>query len=133
MTVVAPRVGGDPTPPELGEAPPERMVNDEILASPLTRDPEFQERVAYWVNHWSTTAVRWFPEYLERMTWFADDVDSTLARKDLPPGNDYRQQMWRALEDAIATASSGCLSTISPIFLTEDARTRPSTLLMSIM
>jgi len=89
VTVVAPRVGGDPTPPELGKAPPERMVNDEILASPLTRDPEFQERVAYWVDHWSTTAVRWFPEYLERMTWFADDVDSTLARKDLPPSLRY--------------------------------------------
>lgn len=84
LDVSAPTVAGDATQPELGQAPPERMVNDEILASPLMRDPEFQARVAFWVNHWSTTAARWFPEYLERMTWFAPVVDSTLARKDLP-------------------------------------------------
>jgi len=87
--VPTPVVAGDAAPPELGEAPPERMVNDEILASPLTRDPEFQARVAYWVDHWSTTAARWFPEYLERMTWFSPVVDSTLARKDLPPSLRY--------------------------------------------
>ncbi len=89
MDLSVPAVGGDAVLPELGEAPPERMVNDEILTSPLTRDPEFQARVAYWVNHWSTTAARWFPEYLERMTWFAPVVDSTLARKDLPPSLRY--------------------------------------------
>src|SRR5437764_224528 len=33
----------------------------------------------------------------------------------------------------MATASSGCLSTISPIFLMLEARTRPSTWLMSII
>ena len=89
VDVSMPTVGGDLVYPDLGEAPPERMVKDEILTSPLTRDPEFQERVAYWVNHWSTTAARWFPEYLERMTWFAPVVDSTLTRKDLPPSLRY--------------------------------------------
>src|SRR5207302_2875706 len=44
-----------------------------------------------------------------------------------------RQAFWYIQERTMATASSGCFSTISPIFLMLEARTRPSTWLMSII
>lgn len=62
---------------------------DEILRSSVTRDPEFQREVARWVTYWQTRAAGWFPEYLSRMTWFSETVDSTLARKGLPPSLRY--------------------------------------------
>jgi len=83
------RLRGDSTPPVPGRAPPERMVRDEILTSPLTRDAEFRARVEYWVEHWRTTAAPWFGGYLERMAWFSPRVDSVLALKDLPPSLRY--------------------------------------------
>jgi membrane-bound lytic murein transglycosylase D len=62
---------------------------DEILASPMTRDPEFRRAVARWVDFWRTSGARWFPEYLERMTWFSPTVDSALASRGLPPSLRY--------------------------------------------
>lgn len=63
---------------------PARVIHDEILRSPMSRDPEFQREVARWVEYWSTRGARWFPEYLERMSWYAESIDTTLARKGLP-------------------------------------------------
>ena len=68
---------------------PGPTVNDEILRSPLLRDPGFQLEVQRWVDFWRTTGARWFPEYLERMALFSPTVDSALARRGLPPSLRY--------------------------------------------
>lgn len=62
---------------------------DEILRSRVIRDPEFQREVTRWVEYWQTRAAGWLPEYLIRMAWFGDSVDSALARKGLPPSLRY--------------------------------------------
>jgi membrane-bound lytic murein transglycosylase D len=62
---------------------------DEILASPMLRDPEFQEAVARWVDYWQSTAHDWFPDYLRRMGSFEQTVDSALAERGLPPSLRY--------------------------------------------
>lgn len=65
---------------------PTRFVGmeDELLASPMLRHPEFQEEVQRWVRFWETAPRRWFPDYLDRMTWFEGMVDATLDRHGLP-------------------------------------------------
>lgn len=68
---------------------PGPVVYDEILRSPLMRDPEFQREVQRWVVFWRTTGARWFPEYLDRMQRFSPTVDSALARRGLPPSLRY--------------------------------------------
>jgi membrane-bound lytic murein transglycosylase D len=68
---------------------PGSVVYDEILRSPLMRDPDFQREVERWVVFWRTTGGRWFPEYLERMQLFSPTVDSALSRRRLPPSLRY--------------------------------------------
>jgi membrane-bound lytic murein transglycosylase D len=110
MRVVAPVVGMEATVPELVPPPPESMVNDEILSSPMTRDAEFQERVAFWVEHWTTTASGWFPDYLERMARFVPGVDSALARGELPPSLRYLPVIESGYSPrAVSTASAAGL------------------------
>jgi membrane-bound lytic murein transglycosylase D len=79
-----PVVGGDHGLPWLGAAPPVDEARDEILASPMLRDPEVRREVERWVRFWETAGARWFPEYLERMSWFSPLVDSVLASHELP-------------------------------------------------
>lgn len=62
---------------------------DEILASPMLRDPEFQEAVARWIDYWQNTAHAWFPDYLRRMGSFEQTVDSALAERGLPSSLRY--------------------------------------------
>lgn len=64
-------------------------LDDEILGSPMLRDPEFRAEVDKWIEFWQTTSSRWFPSYLERMAWFEETVDSALAARDLPPSLRY--------------------------------------------
>lgn len=71
----------------LAEPGPARR--DEILASRVARDPEFQREVARWVAYWRSREGQRFGESLSRMGWFDDTVDSTLARKGLPPSLRY--------------------------------------------
>ena len=59
-------------------------IADELLASPMFRDPEFLAEVGRWVRFWETTHSKWLPTYLERMTWFEDNVDAVLAAHELP-------------------------------------------------
>ncbi|MDP2956218.1 MAG: transglycosylase SLT domain-containing protein [Longimicrobiales bacterium] len=68
---------------------PGPVRKDEILLSTVARDPEFQREVARWVEYWRTRGGRWFPEYLDRMAWFEEAVDSTLARRGLPASLRY--------------------------------------------
>ncbi len=58
--------------------------DDELLASPMLRDPEFRAEVGRWVHFWETKRTEWFPGYLARMTWFEGMVDTTLAAHGLP-------------------------------------------------
>lgn len=69
--------------------PPGEPVVDRILASPLMRDPEFQAEVADWIDYWSRSARRWFPDYLYRMGSFEQTVDSALAQRGMPPSLRY--------------------------------------------
>jgi len=62
---------------------------DEILASPVLRNAEFQEAVGRWVEYWSTTANPWFPDFLRRMGSFEQTVDSAIAERGLPPSLRY--------------------------------------------
>lgn len=58
--------------------------DDELLASPMLRDPGFRVEVERWVRFWETERTEWFPAYLARMTWFEGMVDTTLAAHGLP-------------------------------------------------
>ena len=66
---------------EDGEPSPFR---DELLETPMLTHPDFISEVRRWVRFWETAPARWFPDYLERMTWFEEIVDTTLAAHDLP-------------------------------------------------
>ena len=70
--------------PPVGE---ERV--DELLSSPVMRDPEFQQAVARWIDYWQNTAQPWFPDFLRRMGAFEETVDSALAERGLPPSLRY--------------------------------------------
>ncbi len=69
--------------------PPVAPIMDEILRTPMARNPDFSAEVATWVAFWRTRASTWFPQYLERMAWYAPAVDSVIARKGLPPSLRY--------------------------------------------
>lgn len=64
-------------------------LDDAILQTEMLRNPEFRAEVDDWVTFWTTRASRWFPEYLERMSWFSETVDSVLAAEGLPPSLRY--------------------------------------------
>lgn len=70
-------------------APSLAVVEDAILGSPMMRDPEFRAEVDRWVDFWRTRAVRWFPEYLDRMAFYGPTVDEALSRGGLPPSLRY--------------------------------------------
>ena len=67
---------------EVADASP--AVVDELLATPMLEHPEFIDEVRRWVRFWETAPARWFPDYLARMTWFEEIVDTTLAAHGLP-------------------------------------------------
>lgn len=60
------------------------QIEDELLASPMFQDPEFLYEIGRWVHFWETRHSKWLPTYLERMTWFEDNVDAVLAAHELP-------------------------------------------------
>jgi membrane-bound lytic murein transglycosylase D len=71
-------------------SPPEGEERvDELLASPVMRDPEFQDAVAGWIDYWENAAQPWFPDFLRRMGAFEQTVDSALAARRLPPSLRY--------------------------------------------
>lgn len=62
---------------------------DEILASPVLRDPDFARRVHWWVGYWTGPAREWFPGFLDRMAWLGSTVDSALVTRGFPPSLRY--------------------------------------------
>jgi membrane-bound lytic murein transglycosylase D len=77
--------------PEVGylSPPPDDAYVDPILASSVTRDPEFEAAVAWWVDYWQHAARPWFPDFLHRMGTFQQTVDSALSERGLPPSLRY--------------------------------------------
>ena len=77
--------------PEVGylSPPPGDRLTDAILSSPVMRDAEFREAVAWWVDYWSGAARRSFPDFLERMSVHEHMVDSTLAARAMPASLRY--------------------------------------------
>lgn len=64
-------------------------VVDELLASPVLRDPGFRGEVEAWVDYWRETAAPWVPDYLARMGAFGQTVDSALAARGMPASLRY--------------------------------------------
>lgn len=62
---------------------------DQLLASPVLRDPDFRAAVDRWIDYWGGPARSWFPDFLRRMGHFEQTVDSALAAKELPPSLRY--------------------------------------------
>ncbi len=88
--VVEPETYTDPMEwAEVVFAEPGAVVRDEILSSPMTRDPDFRREVDRWVTFWRGPGARWLPDYLERMAWFSPAVDSVLANRELPASLRY--------------------------------------------
>jgi membrane-bound lytic murein transglycosylase D len=77
-----------------GRLAPERVATpelpfDEILASPVLADPDFQVAVGRWVQYWSTEAVEAVPVFLSRMESYEVAIDSALEANELPPSLRY--------------------------------------------
>ncbi len=83
----------DPTPRLIPEpalvAPDVEPIVDDLLASPMLRDPDFAAAVMRWVDHWTGPGQAWFPDYLQRMGSYEALVDSTLAVHQLPASLRY--------------------------------------------
>lgn len=80
---------GDPLPASVLDRTPavpssSGAAYDAILASPMMQHPGFLSEVQRWVHFFETRSTRWFPGYLERMTWFEDHVDDVLSQRGLP-------------------------------------------------
>lgn len=87
--VEADRYAGSVEAAEAFLAEPGPAARDEILSSPMRRDPEFRGAVDRWVEFWRGPGARWFPDYLERMAWFSPAVDSVLENRGLPASLRY--------------------------------------------
>lgn len=65
--------------------PPEHEeIVDELLASPVLRDPDFQNAVDRWTVYWREAAASAFPDFVRRMGHFEGTVDSALAARRMP-------------------------------------------------
>jgi hypothetical protein len=62
---------------------------DDLLASPVLRDPEFASDVHWWVGYWTVSASRWFPSWLDRMADRGGAVDSALVAQGFPASLRY--------------------------------------------
>lgn len=62
---------------------------DELMASPVLRDPDFGAAVISWMEYWQTEAALAVPVFLGRMESFGQTVDSALAANDLPASLRY--------------------------------------------
>ena len=71
------------------EHPEVEVFIDEILASPVMRDPEFVRALDSWVEYWRGPAAPALPDFLGRMAAFESIVDSALAVNRLPPSLRY--------------------------------------------
>lgn len=80
---------GGPSEADYLVPPAGEMIRDEILASPMLRDPDFLAEVDWWVDYWQNRASAWFPDYLERMARYVTSVDSVLAEERLPASLRY--------------------------------------------
>lgn len=69
--------------------PPGEALVDELLASPVLRDPTFGEVLERWIDYWQNSAADWFPDFVRRMGTFEELVDSALSERRMPPSLRY--------------------------------------------
>jgi membrane-bound lytic murein transglycosylase D len=86
-------------------SPPEVPL-DEILASPVFGDPDFDEAVREWVDYWQNDAAEAVPVFLGRMVSFEQTIDSALAEKSLPASLRYLPFIESGYNTAAASRAS---------------------------
>lgn len=69
---------------ELRDHPEIDVSIDEILSSPVLRDPDFDRVLGSWVDYWRGPASSALPDFLGRMAAFEALVDSALEANALP-------------------------------------------------
>jgi membrane-bound lytic murein transglycosylase D len=74
---------------EVGAHPSIELRIDELLSSPVLRDPDFEHALGSWVDYWRGPAAAALPDFLGRMAAFEALVDSALAASELPPSLRY--------------------------------------------
>ncbi len=79
---------------------------DEILASPVFGDPDFDADVLTWVEYWSVEAASAMPSILGRMSAFEERVDSTLEVAGLPPSLRFLPLIESGYNPAAASVAS---------------------------
>jgi membrane-bound lytic murein transglycosylase D len=68
----------------LREHPAIEVDIDELLATPMLTDPQFQAAVDDWVDYWTEGAGEAVPDFLGRMESYGTYVDSALLVAGLP-------------------------------------------------
>ena len=84
LAAFAPRFGAGPI-----DHPAVEVSIDEILSSPVLRDPDFERVLDSWVDYWRGPAAPALPDFLGRMASFEALVDSALAANELPASLRY--------------------------------------------
>jgi membrane-bound lytic murein transglycosylase D len=84
VAAFAPRLELEPT-----AHPAVEVRIDEILSSPVLRDPDFERALGSWVDYWRGPAAPALPDFLGRMAAFEALVDSALAAHELPASLRY--------------------------------------------
>ncbi len=69
--------------------PPPIPDGDPILDSGWAGHPEFESRVKFWVEFWTSRGSEHFHRYLERMHRYEEVVDRALDQRDLPSSLRY--------------------------------------------
>lgn len=74
---------------EVDDHPAFEVHIDELLSSPVLRDPDFERALGSWVAYWRGPAAPALPAFLGRMAAFEALVDSALAASAMPPSLRY--------------------------------------------
>ncbi|CAN5788805.1 hypothetical protein BH23GEM11_BH23GEM11_15280 [soil metagenome] len=84
--VIPDMVGARPGPASAVPIPPIKVDSeiDPILHSLVASDPLLEERVAFWVDFWTSRGAGHFSRYLERMALYEGLVERELADRGLP-------------------------------------------------
>jgi membrane-bound lytic murein transglycosylase D len=73
----------------LRERPAVEVTIDDLLATPMLADPQFQAAVEGWVAYWSDGTAEAIPDFLGRMESYGSFVDSALLAAGLPASLRY--------------------------------------------
>ncbi len=76
---------------------------DPILHSVVSTDPRLEERIAFWVDFWSTRGSNHFAVYLERMAQWESYVEAELGVRGLPASLKYLPIVESGYHDVIVS------------------------------